>query len=968
MSLSNYVTQSLSINFFSIMKKASKVISFNFNISLCIALTFWLLIANQGYSQTISPTNGLTSNCQDCAPPGWADNGGTPDVSDSSSAADAPPTAGGLATWKTAPLPVPLNSHQNWLSLRDLGSAGAEESIRTTVSGLVVGREYEIFTYSLTAETNNNGYTNTGLGNFPYAGTYNDQFSFQIGSSAITNVSPITQDVWGTSKLRFTAAATSETLVLRPGNNAAYDGSNSPVFLETVQISISTNAINAVPVADDNSDTTSINTSTTFNITSTDVDYDGAIDTSSVDLDPATPGIQSSLTNSDGTWTVDSSGNVTFDPASGFLGVATLDYTVQDNYILDGVNNPSTSNPATLSVSVLPEPQLTVTKTSNATGDVNIGDTVTYTVEVENTGTVDASNVTLSDILPSGVSYIASTAMKTYNTDGVPSAATQGFTFTSDTFNGSGLTQNVPLPSVSSLPADAIITSFNYDVTVATNDWFSEISLVMNYPGGSVTLPQGTFGGNNDTVTVNANQTGSGAVSGSPSAIGVYEFIWDDVNNFGTNTVNSASFTIGYTSVSRTATTNTANAPVNMVVSSDAVTLQPGEKLTVTFDVIVNVGATGTLINTANASADGVSTPVAPATTSIVVAIDPCSVASGNVDTDGDGITDICDLDDDNDGILDTDEYGSCGISNGVEQIKFNEDFGTGNRTSTPYTNYSYQDGTGVGTAAHILDGEYAIIQNVRPFDINTGASNEPAWIFSGDNTGDVNGRMMAINAAATSGEVYRRTIKVVPNVEVYVDFSILNFLASNFNLDNPNIKFTIETLSGVELGSISTGLVPNNEQWNEYSLNLSPGNNEDIQIVLSSTSISSPIGGNDFGIDDIKVAQYFCDTDADGIPDYLDTDSDNDGCPDAFEGADELAASNTLLNGSNGGSSNNITASNSEVDSNGVPNVANGGQSTTTGVAQAVQLRVAADPIDQNVVVGTNITLTAAGEADIAN
>ena len=49
-----------------------------------------------------------------------------------------------------------------------------------------------------------------------------------------------------------------------------------------------------------------------------------------------------------------------------------------------------------------------------------------------------------------------------------------------------------------------------------------------------------------------------------------------------------------------------------------------------------------------------------------VTAIDPCdALASGNTDTDGDGISDICDVDDDNDGILDSEEC--IGVDSGLD-------------------------------------------------------------------------------------------------------------------------------------------------------------------------------------------------------------------------------------------------------------------------------------------------------------
>lgn len=64
------------------------------------------------------------------------------------------------------------------------------------------------------------------------------------------------------------------------------------------------------------------------------------------------------------------------------------------------------------------------------------------------------------------------------------------------------------------------------------------------------------------------------------------------------------------------------------------------------------------------------------------------------VDSDGDGITNNLDLDDDNDGILDADEN-SCITSSKVEGTPiFINDFGTGTVTTDPYVlNHKYTTG-----------------------------------------------------------------------------------------------------------------------------------------------------------------------------------------------------------------------------------------------------------------------------------
>ena len=323
----------------------TKVLFFLF----CIGLSFHVL------AQTFPPTNG-TTNCNNCAPPGWFDAGGTPDVS-SATLASSLGTGGGNTRWVVAPgsntvitLPLPPNGHTNWLSLRDLGSGGTEESVSTTISSLIIGEEYEVTAYALTVVTEQDA------NNVPYGGTYNDAFSFETGG-VVTSVPSISVNTWGIYKLRFVASATSQTLVLRPGNNGAATGITTADFFlfEPIQISLTINAANAVPIADSNSDFTIVDVPVTFNIASTDTDPDGNVVLSTIDLDPSNPGFQSSFITPDGLWTVDGSGNVTFSPNPGFIGTASIPYTINDNYVLDGLDASATSNQAIISVTVLPD-------------------------------------------------------------------------------------------------------------------------------------------------------------------------------------------------------------------------------------------------------------------------------------------------------------------------------------------------------------------------------------------------------------------------------------------------------------------------------------------------------------------------------------------------------------------------------------------------------------------------------------
>jgi mannan endo-1,4-beta-mannosidase len=120
------------------------------------------------------------------------------------------------------------------------------------------------------------------------------------------------------------------------------------------------------PVAGNQSSTTAFNTPIVLNPMQNDVAYGNAtINPLSVDLDPNTPGQQTSVTTGLGTFAAQPDGTVLYTPAATYSGPALATYTVQDT-------NGATSNVASLVVTVGANPnatQLTMFSFEDGTAD-----------------------------------------------------------------------------------------------------------------------------------------------------------------------------------------------------------------------------------------------------------------------------------------------------------------------------------------------------------------------------------------------------------------------------------------------------------------------------------------------------------------------------------------------------------------------------------------------------------------------
>jgi gliding motility-associated-like protein len=191
-------------------------------------------------------------------------------------------------------------------------------------------------------------------------------------------------EVTFTPALNFTGAASLDYTV----NDNIGTSSN------TATLTITVNPVNDPPVATNDVGSTSEETPVTITVTTNDTDIDGTIDASTVDLDPATPGVQSAFTNASGDWSVNTSGDITFTPTSNFTGSASLDYTVNDN-------SGATSNIGTLTITVNPvnDAPLATNDIGSTTEDTPVTIQVT-TNDTDSDGTIDASTVDLDPATP----------------------------------------------------------------------------------------------------------------------------------------------------------------------------------------------------------------------------------------------------------------------------------------------------------------------------------------------------------------------------------------------------------------------------------------------------------------------------------------------------------------------------------------------------------------------------------------
>ena len=282
-------------------------------------------------------------------------------------------------------------------------------------------------------------------------------------------------------------------------------------------------------------------------------------------------------------------------------------------------------------------------------------------------------------------------------------------------------------------------------------------------------------------------------------------------------------------------------------------------------------------------------------------------------DTDADTVYDDNDLDDDNDGILDTTECSAPIFSDGFDTIT---GLNNGNNIGTTIplwshtgtTNVVKVTGSGYNPSGPDLDargvaGNYYDVSGSTGYVYKTFTLNSPSIVHYGGyfsardgNTGSggvvyiaegsgYNGTRVSTTSSVTTSDNTNWTyVEQMSAVLPAGDYTLAAYIDDPMNFDEGFVAYCPDSdgdgiLDKLDLDSDDDSIPDNIEAQDTLTYILPSGSNSGITDANNNgldDNYESSQGGTDLTPPD---------TDSDGIPDYLDSDSDNDRVRDCLEG-----------------------------------------------------------------------------------
>lgn len=312
----------------------------------------------------------------------------------------------------------------------------------------------------------------------------------------------------------------------------------------------------------------------------------------------------------------------------------------------------------------------------------------------------------------------------------------------------------------------------------------------------------------------------------------------------------------------------------------------------------------------------------------ITFAINPCY----GIDSDGDGVPDMCDLDDDNDGILDSVECSSPSLQSfdgtfeSLTSIATTDAFGAGFPASSGFITIA--GSTDAWNTPMPIGGTYGLADGTKP--------SSQGGIFAGAHQGEGFGATLN---GLTPGAQYTVSFEQVFAGKLADGLGAADAIGAKAN-------WVIQVAGTSYHTAVMTYQGAGNQVWSNDSFTFTA---TAASHQINFYEYNADLGGatvpqafvvrNYVGIDNVRitpVAMACADTDGDGIPNSLDLDSDGDGCPDAVEGTGGFIPANLVTSsmpGGNSGAGYTGTAGpvaqnlGNTVNTNGIPTIAGAGQ-----------------------------------------